>query len=451
MWIHTVVAGDTLRSIAERYGTSTREMLRLNELPNEQQLVPGLHLLVPGAAYLAVPYTVRRGDTLTAIARRTGISETNLLRWLGTQLVTPGTPAAAAVAQATESVIAQAASRLQAGQVLLLPTPQRTKRSIEVNAYIVPQGRVDDANAVRDVGRWLTYISVFSYQARADGTLVPARDTYVLEAAGQTRSAPLMTVTNFDGQRFNTEMAHTILANGSIRRRLTDNVVRALRSRGFRGVNVDFEHMRPGDRPLYNRFIQELGDVVRPQGFSLSIAMGPKTSDDPQQEWMGAFDYRTLGRLVDFLMLMTYEWGWVGGPPRAVAPLDQVRRVLEYATSEIRPDKILMGMSLYGYDWPYPWQPGMRASGLSNNSAQNLAVNRGSPVEWDVLSASPYFYYRTSEGQQRVVWFDDALSAAAKLHLVYEFGLRGVSYWVLPNSFPQNWYLLEDSFNAQKL
>ena len=40
---------------------------------------------------------------------------------------------------------------------------------------------------------------------------------------------------------------------------------------------------------------------------------------------------------------MTYEWGYSGGPAMAVSPIDQVRRVLEYAITEIPPNKIMMG------------------------------------------------------------------------------------------------------------
>lgn len=428
MWIHTVVAGDTLRQIAERYGTTTRELDRLNELSTEDILVPGLHLLVPGEPTLAEAYTVQSGDTFTTIANARGTTPAELESWTGLRPAQGDT--------------------LTAGAVLYLPRRVGTKRSIEVNAYLIPGGDISDANAIRDVGAF-TYLSLFSYEVRADGTLQGLNDRLALQTAKQLRIAPLMTVTNFDGNNFNPELAHSVFTDASLRQKIIDAILNALRTGGYRGVNVDFEHMRPDDRPLYNTFIRDLGRVVRRQGFSLSIAMGPKTADMPQASWMGAFDYRALGAEVDFLMLMTYEWGWVGGPPMAVAPLNQVRAVLNYATSQMRPEKILMGMALYGYDWTLPYPSGL-ASSLSNNSAQNLAILQQTPIQWDPAAASPWFRYRTASAQ-REVWFEDALSVAAKFQLVYELGLRGVSYWVLPNSFPQNWYLLRDSFVVKKV
>lgn len=135
----------------------------------------------------------------------------------------------------------------------------------------------------------------------------------------------------------------------------------------------------------------------------------------------------------------------------AIAPVNQVRKVLDYATSVIDPGKILMGMSLYGYDWPMPYVKGTtRASGISNNDAQNLALAEKSTIKWDKASASPHFGYRAGTTQHEV-WFDDAISADIKLSLVDEYGLRGVTLWVLGNEFPQLWYLLRDQYNIKKL
>lgn len=297
MRIHTVMRGDTLRSIAAIYGTTVRELLRLNELDNQELLVPGLHLLVPGKPTTVRPYTVQPGDTLKSISEKLQIPEQGLSRWLG---ISPAT----------------AGKELVAGWTLYVPELLTSKKTIEVNAYMTPSGQPSDAEMLQTVSD-ITYVSMFSYQVKADGTLKPLNDAVARQAAKRYEIAPLMTVTNFDGNTFNTELAHTILANRSMRQKVIDHILSELGERGFRGVNVDFEHMRPTDRPLYNQFIQQLGDAVRARNYSLSIAMGPKTSDEPNAPWMGAFDYRTLGREVDFLMLMTYEWGWVGGPPLA--------------------------------------------------------------------------------------------------------------------------------------
>ncbi|WAH38656.1 glycosyl hydrolase family 18 protein [Alicyclobacillus dauci] len=428
MFIHTVVSGDTLGDIARIYGTTTRELDHLNELATLDVLVPGLHLLVPGRTRnVAQPYRIQPGDSVASIAQRIGISETNLERWLGFR-GTIGTD-------------------LTAGTTIWVPKPVPQKRTIEVNSYLLPSGKVHDVEIIQGISN-LTYLCIFSYQATTDGGLQIIPDQQAVRAAAQYNITPLMSVTN--GPGFRPELAHTLITNVSLREQFIRNIVNTAKQRGFRGVNVDFEHMNPGDRQPYNQFIHDLGNAVHAQGLSISIAMGPKTSDAPQQPWMGAFDYKTLGAEVDFLMLMTYEWGWVGGPPMAIAPINQVRAVLEYATSVIPSNKILMGIPLYGYDWELPHQPGGLASGLSANDAQNLALERQVPILWDNESASPYFLYDV-DNKRHIVWFEDAMSVAAKFNLIFDFDLRGISYWVLPNSFPQNWNLLNDVFEIRKL
>ncbi|EPZ45097.1 LysM peptidoglycan-binding domain-containing protein [Alicyclobacillus acidoterrestris] len=293
MRIHRVRSGETLEQIAQNYGVTVRDLIHYNELPTRNVIVPGLALLIPGGNPMAVQsYVVQSGDTPKSVAAKFGLTPELFSQWTGYS------------ADAT----------LAAGTRIYLPARRTTKRTIEVNGYLLPSGTPSDAQILQELS-YLTYFCSFSYQARADGSLQGPKDDVALASARQQQIRPLLTVTNFDSTNFSPTLAHTILANASIRRRVIDNLVSTCRTKGYGGVNVDFEHMQPTDRQLYNQFIAELRDSLHASGLSVSIAMGPKTADNPNQSWMGAFDYRTLGAEVDFLMLMTYEWGWVGGPP----------------------------------------------------------------------------------------------------------------------------------------
>ncbi len=379
-------------------------------------------------------HRVASGDTLWTIAQATGSTPQELMSLNGL---------------ASQTELVPGLNLLAPGPTAVVPQARTNKRTIEVNGYLVPSGP-QDAATVQNVAPHLTYLCIFSYQAQASGGLTPENDTIALQAAKNGGVRPLMTVTNFDGNNFNPDLAHAVMSDQTIRSQLIANILRTVSEKGFAGVNVDFEHMHPMDRALYDNFIRTLATALHERGLSISIAMGPKTSDEPNQPWMGAFNYQALGLMVDFIMLMTYEWGWVGGPPMAIAPIDQVRAVLNYATSVIDPGKILMGMTLYGYDWPLPHPAAGLASGISDNNAQNLAIRTGSPVEWSTSGESPYFNYRASDGRAHQVWFEDAQSVADKFELVYEMNLRGVSYWVLGNNFPQNWALLGETFVTKR-
>lgn len=426
MYIYSAKKGDTLASIARETGTTQQELMTLNQTVGNT-LTEGINLLIPGKPSTLIHHTVGPRETLTTIARQYGVP---VYAIYGAN----GLPSDA---------------KLEIGQILFVPQPILTKKTIDANGYLIPSGTSEDAMIIHDATP-LTYITIFSYHVNEAGDIVPMPDQEARDAIKKENEASLMCVTNFDGNNFNTDLAHAILSNPTLSNKVFIAMEEQLIAKGFQGVNVDFEHMQPTDRPLYNEFIRELHARMHSKGYSVSIAMGPKTSDEPHAAWMGAFDYRTLGSIVDFLMLMTYEWGWVGGPPMAIAPIDQVRAVLEYATSVIAPDKILMGFAMYGYNWQIPDTKNNLATGISPNKAQNVAIEKGANVRFNPFSASPMFHYYMGN-QEHEVWYEDPKSILAKFHLVYEMNLRGISFWVLGQSFPQLWKLVADTFEVRHL
>ena len=133
-----------------------------------------------------------------------------------------------------------------------------------------------------------------------------------------------------------------------------------------------------------------------------------------------------------------------------VAPVNQVRRVVEYAVSKIRPDKINLGIPNYGYDWTLPYQRGIsRAESLTLQQAVELAIEHDAPIRFDEVAMSPYFTYQNDE-REHEVWFEDVRSLREKFALVSEYGLRGVGYWQIMSLFRPNWILLADTFRIQK-
>ncbi|MCD8159191.1 MAG: glycosyl hydrolase family 18 protein [Clostridiales bacterium] len=148
---------------------------------------------------------------------------------------------------------------------------------------------------------------------------------------------------------------------------------------------------------------------------------------------------------------MTYEWGYTFGPPMSVAPINKVREVVEYAVSEISPSKIYMGMPNYGYDWPLPYVKGeTRAESISNVEAVERAFENNAEIMFDSLAQSPFYKYR-KEGSEHEVWFEDAKSIDAKVSLAMKYNLAGLSYWNIMRPFLQNWMLLSNLVNINKI
>ena len=92
------------------------------------------------------------------------------------------------------------------------------------------------------------------------------------------------------------------------------------------------------------------------------MALAPKVSATQTGVLFDGKDFQALGAAANHALLMTYEWGYRYGPPMAVAPLDQVRRVVTYAAGVIPPGKLSLGLANYGYDWPLPYQKGITSA-----------------------------------------------------------------------------------------
>ena len=152
---------------------------------------------------------------------------------------------------------------------------------------------------------------------------------------------------------------------------------------------------------------------------------------------------------------MTYEWGYAYGPPMAVSPIPQVRRVLDYAVSEIPPTRLWMGVPNYGYDWLLPYVSGeRRGRSLSNSDAVTLARDRGVNIAYDDVAQAPHFSYRMRDeqgiAQEHEVWFEDARSVRSMLRLISEYGLRGCFIWNVMRYFPQLYLVMNAEYEIAR-
>lgn len=137
--------------------------------------------------------------------------------------------------------------------------------------------------------------------------------------------------------------------------------------------------------------------------------------------------------------------------PKAVAPIPEVRRVLDFGVSVIEPKKIYMGVPNYGYDWNLPYVKGTAATVIGNDEAVRIAAQNNASIQFDERAQSPYFNYTDQFGRQHEVWFEDARSIDAKLRLINEYGLLGAGYWNIMRPFDQNWLVLNGIYNIEKI
>lgn len=375
-------------------------------------------------------YVVKQGDTVDRIANSTGAGAEQII--YDNQLVYP--------------------YELAVGQALLVNKKVRNAdRLISVSGYAYP---FISAWVLEQTLPYLSELSVFSYGFTMEGELIPPTygdDTWMIQEALRFGTQPILTLTPFgpDGN-FNNQLIHSVVNNEVYRDSLIQNLLVVMGEKGYQGIDIDFEYILAEDRDAFSAFVWQVAETMRNAGYHTSVALAPKTSSDQAGLLYEGKDYRALGEAADHVLLMTYEWGYTYGPPMAVAPIDQVHRVVEYALTQIPGEKVDLGIPNYGYDWPLPYERGVtKAATINNIQAVRIAVEHGAEILFDPVAQSPYFNY-IENGTAHEVWFEDVRSLQAKFDLIKAYDLRGCGYWQIMQWFRANWLLLYSQFYIAK-
>ena len=389
-------------------------------------------------------YIVKEGDTIDAIAGAAGMDPLRLA--FENQIDAPYRLAVGQSLLVTGGGENGAESRLEGIQI----RDEQTGPVI-MNGYAYPW--IEEA-VLTETCRFLTSISIFSYGFTESGELIPPSgegEEDVIQEAKRQNVIPVLVLTPLgaDG-RFNNNLVSILVGSLEIQQKLIRELWSVVQEKGYGEVDVDFEYVLAEDRELFADFVRRLRIIMNLFGIRVTVALAPKTSRDQRGLLYEGIDYKALGEAANGVLLMTYEWGYAYGPPMAVAPINMVRRVVEYALTEIPAEKISLGIPNYGYDWPIPYEQGVtRAISIGYTEAIRLAVDHGVRIYFDETAQSPHFRY-WQYGIQHEVWFEDVRSMHAKFGLIKEFGLAGTGYWQLMRLFRANWLLADHEFLIQK-
>ncbi len=429
MQIYTVAPGDSVYSIARMFGVAPSLIISDNELSAPTQLAIGQSLLIRQPTET---YTVASGDTLASIAERFGVTPGELWR----QNPTLG-----------------GMERLSPGEVLVIRTSPPQYGDLITSAYVYP---FINTGTLRQTLPYLSYITVFTYGIRRDGTLIPPGDdrgeAEIIELARDYGTRPLLMLSTLteDGT-FSNELADFVLNDPAVRQTVINNLVDTVVAKGYAGVDLDFEYLGGDNAAAYAQFVRDVKTALSARGdYDVWVALAPKTEADQPGLLYAGHDYAALADAADRVLLMTYEWGYAFGPPLAIAPLNEVRAVVNYALTEAPADKIMLGIPNYGYDWTLPYVRGeSEAEPLSSVEAPRRAFERRARIMFDEAAQSPYYTYYMNN-KEHIVWYEDPRSIDAKASLIYDTDLSGAGIWNGMKFFAPLWLILNDRFNIVK-
>jgi spore germination protein YaaH len=348
-----------------------------------------------------------------------------------------------------------------------------------------------DASARRVVGYYVPYDPTSWESLTAQAPLITdvAAQWVTIDACGQLGSHDDRTLTGFAHERGIRVLPSLLTSSGTLSHRLvTDDatsaqainqIVEYVDREGYDGFDLDVENVRPEDRAAYVTFVARLGSALHDRGKLLTIAVPAKASDAASPWWAG-YDYAALGEQADLVTIMAYEYHGAWGGPGSVAPITWVDSVLAFSAAQIPPEKVLLGLAVYGFDWNTT-SGGARP--LSYVQAAALAEHHQVAVNLDAETQSATFRYQALPAdvlprttlpplqheiavrepppcpealpappatptpptpppdamQMHEVWLEESTGAAARLGLADRHGIAGVSTWRLGLEDPQFW------------
>ena len=295
------------------------------------------------------------------------------------------------------------------------------------------------------------------YGVDANGLLSGGPNPEVLATARQ-HHVPVMPLVVNGG--FVQEEVHKFFANGTARREAISAMVRASKDNDYVGFQLDMENVNWTDRDALSDFVRETAAAFHKENLQLSIATIPNAPGHPgetgfstwiYQNWRGAYNLKAITESVDFLCLMTYDQHTTWTVPGPVAGWGWTVENLDYALKVVPPQKLALGIPLYGYHWfagtptKSPDKTGDKANPtaeyISTDDALDLAKAYNGHLEWDPVDRSAWFYFYRDD-EREWIFYTDVRTFKERYALVKERGLRGFASWVLGTEDQGIWDLL---------
>ena len=277
-------------------------------------------------------------------------------------------------------------------------------------------------------------------EVKTDGNILINNDNRDINSYLEKKSIiPMIQTAYMDFQ-----ISNQLICNEKALNHFIKNILLYLRNEEYCEICIDIEGVQYKNKAEYTNFMKRVSDTLHQEGYSLSVVIPAKSENNQDSTWSGAYDYNSLGKIVDRIVIMAYDFHWPGGPPGPIAPLPWVQDVIDYAIIEIPPEKLYLGLGLYGYDWAV--DSDYRAKGVVFGQIKEIILKHNTKVEWDQDSQSPYLIYKKG-GVEHEVWFENKESIAKKIKLINDFQLKGVVFWRLGQEDPGVWQLFEGSNN----
>jgi spore germination protein len=219
---------------------------------------------------------------------------------------------------------------------------------------------------------------------------------------------------------WNSTLAHIYLdPKLPFRSRIIEDIVE--RSKAFDGVQIDFESVSKEDGTAYLNFLAAIKKAL-PEDKIFSVAVMARWAAHKEANPDDAFDYPFIGIMADRVVIMAYDEHYRGGSPGPIASLPWCKKIFDYALSTIDPQKLVMGIPLYGRGWQSP----SHARAYKNSEVVDELLNRQIHSSCDPATGGTYSF---TDSVTITVHYETIQSLESKINLYRKGSIRGVAFW----------------------
>jgi spore germination protein YaaH len=268
-----------------------------------------------------------------------------------------------------------------------------------------------------------------SYGLDDTGQLSGGVDATLLAFAKKHNIKVMPLVTN---KGFSQGGYQTLLNDPTKQTAAINSLITEAQTNGFWGWQIDFEQMDASYKDKFSAFVQTAYAAMKQNGFTLSVAVVAKVSDNPTdypndlwQKLIGVYDYSAIASSTDFVSVMSYD------DPNSTGPIVEyswLQKVLAYSLTYIPKEKLSLGIPFYYWQWNDA--SGKRVGIGGNKGIQAVLKRHTVALHYSAAEQAPYLTY-WSHAKSFTIWYENAKSIAQKVALIKQNGLYGFSGWAL--------------------
>lgn len=255
--------------------------------------------------------------------------------------------------------------------------------------------------------------------------------------SSQAKIVPLLS--NSFNDTWNHECVTRIVVSPAKRHKFISNIITIIQRYGFDGVSIDFEDLYSlqDDQNLVD-FHQELYDSLHSYHLLATQCIPPFNKD---------YRITDLHKFNDYIFVMAYDEHFATTKPGPVSGAKWVEQVLDVFTRKIQPEKFVLCLAGYGYDW----LEGGTARAVTFQDAISTAKETGAKIDFDNENYNLHYIYYDDQNQLHEVWFTDAATNYNLMRTQAEYGLAGVALWRLGSEDPRIWQFYNRELSKEDL